>query len=417
MKKRTTILALCLALLLCLPALSFAEFINQKTYGGSHGEYIYEAIALPDGGLLVLANSRSDDGDLTGRKNPSPVYDAWALRTDASGEIVWDIVLGDADTMDEFMSGVALPDGRFALLRKCFTDAQDDNESSELVIVSADGAVELTAALPARTLSLATDGESIYGTGWRATDSAPGSEFDFDYTSFVVRVDLTGAIQWEKDLEVPEVTRLQLEHIVPVEGGVIAAGRGYTEDRTALGMLVKMSGAGDTLWSRGLEGEDATYLEGLTAMPDGGAAAFGRRSFKKEGDDWYSGKGFATRVDAEGKTLWAKTFLRDDETEMKGIVPALDGEGVVIVSETNTSGDRQWPLLDNCWFLRLDGTGEIVEEAFISDIGADPTYLSGLLRGPDGRLIVYGAALKGDTLGYEDIFTAEVSLPAIAEMP
>ena len=60
----------------------------QKTYGGNRSDEPVSAVETDDGGYLVTGRSSSaESGDRTVSRNGLP--DAWVLKLDATGAIVW----------------------------------------------------------------------------------------------------------------------------------------------------------------------------------------------------------------------------------------------------------------------------------------------------------------------------------------
>ena len=63
----------------------------QKTLGGSMTDLGGYVQLTDDGGYVVAGHSNSSDGDLTGNRNS---FDAWVVRLDAAGNIVWQNTYG-----------------------------------------------------------------------------------------------------------------------------------------------------------------------------------------------------------------------------------------------------------------------------------------------------------------------------------
>ncbi len=63
----------------------------QKTLGGSMSDLGSYVQLTDDGGYIVGGHSNSSDGDLTGNRNS---FDAWVVRLDAEGNIVWQNTYG-----------------------------------------------------------------------------------------------------------------------------------------------------------------------------------------------------------------------------------------------------------------------------------------------------------------------------------
>ena len=58
----------------------------QRSYGGSANDAFWDVKQLSDGGLVIAGSSASSNGDLTGNNGSD---DAWVLRTDYKGDLIW----------------------------------------------------------------------------------------------------------------------------------------------------------------------------------------------------------------------------------------------------------------------------------------------------------------------------------------
>ncbi|HEY8403465.1 MAG TPA: hypothetical protein VIK71_02540 [Flavobacteriales bacterium] len=67
------------------------ELIHQKNLGGALEETPKTLHALEDGTLLMTATTLSQNGDITAN---SGSYDAWTVKLDAEGEILWQVCSG-----------------------------------------------------------------------------------------------------------------------------------------------------------------------------------------------------------------------------------------------------------------------------------------------------------------------------------
>ncbi len=81
------------------------ELLWEKTFGGAKPDYAHSIIALADGGFVVAGDTHSKG---TGE------YDAWILRLDETGELLWEKTFGGTEH-DEAHSIIALSDGGFAV--------------------------------------------------------------------------------------------------------------------------------------------------------------------------------------------------------------------------------------------------------------------------------------------------------------
>ncbi|MBK6609772.1 MAG: gliding motility-associated C-terminal domain-containing protein [Sphingobacteriales bacterium] len=72
------------------------QMLWQKTYGGSSGEAASYVCADTDGGILVVGNTSSTDGDVRNKFDNSA--DIWVLKLDTEGNIVWQKTLGGSNS-------------------------------------------------------------------------------------------------------------------------------------------------------------------------------------------------------------------------------------------------------------------------------------------------------------------------------
>src|SRR5687768_15229322 len=68
-----------------------AQIVWNKTFGGSLDETIASAVATPDGGLIVIGYTDSDDGDIIKLHASTEIL---LTRFDANGNIVWTKTIG-----------------------------------------------------------------------------------------------------------------------------------------------------------------------------------------------------------------------------------------------------------------------------------------------------------------------------------
>ena len=65
----------------------------DRTYGGDQADYFASLIQTNDGGYLLGGNTESDSGDNV-TTAPRGLEDAWFIKTDSLGNIIWDLRLG-----------------------------------------------------------------------------------------------------------------------------------------------------------------------------------------------------------------------------------------------------------------------------------------------------------------------------------
>ena len=81
-----------------LQAQTVPAILWSKSLGGSVRESGYSIIPTGDGGTLSAANSNSVDGDVTGVHGTSGWFDFWLIKQDSLGNIQWTKAIGGTST-------------------------------------------------------------------------------------------------------------------------------------------------------------------------------------------------------------------------------------------------------------------------------------------------------------------------------
>lgn len=126
-----------------------------KSYGGTSMEYANSIISTKDGGYIIAGSTISNDGDVEGNHGPS--FDAWILKIDANGNMLW---------------------------QKCYGGS--GNEEAFSILQSKDGGYVFAG------YASSMDGDLTIGhTGFGGT---------LTQDLWVVKINDTGALEWQKDL-------------------------------------------------------------------------------------------------------------------------------------------------------------------------------------------------------------------------
>ncbi len=99
------------------------EPLWQNCFGGSNYELGYGLIATRDGGLALIGGSRSSDGQVLGKRKKAG-WDAWLVKMSATGRLEWQKPFGGAG-YDVGYSVVEAPDGGLAVLGETFSKDGD----------------------------------------------------------------------------------------------------------------------------------------------------------------------------------------------------------------------------------------------------------------------------------------------------
>ena len=69
----------------------------EKSYGGSYSEFPQAIRVTKDGGYIFIAQSYSNDGDVTGHHGSTQTTDYWVVKVDSFGTIQWQRSYGGTD--------------------------------------------------------------------------------------------------------------------------------------------------------------------------------------------------------------------------------------------------------------------------------------------------------------------------------
>lgn len=207
----------------------------QRCYGGSGGDGAKSLMPTADGGYIMAGTARSNDGDVSGLHGVNGNGDAWVVKLDVAGNIEWQRCLGGSKP-EEAWAVRQTVDGGYIL-------ACDANSTNG-------------------------DVTNHHGDGpWANTDA------------WVVKLDATGALQWEHALGGSRWDSAK-DVQQTADGGYIMAGFTDSKDGDVTGKqgpqnqwdawVVKLDGAGSLQWQRCLGGTSRELANAVVQTPDGG---------------------------------------------------------------------------------------------------------------------------------------------------
>ncbi|WP_296146975.1 T9SS type A sorting domain-containing protein [uncultured Flavobacterium sp.] len=348
------------------------DLLWEKSYGGKHADYLFDAVATPDYGFLLAGSSLSRK---TGNKTAEPQggLDYWVWKMDEHGELDWQKGFGGPGT---------------DLLQ----------------------AVRLT-----RDAGFLLAGTSDSGEGLQKKDACKGME-DF----WVVKLDAKGGEQWQRTLG--GSGQEQLSAAFPTsDGGYILGGSSSSEKspevkgakdpfgkwEDGFGSLdywaVKLDSKGKVEWQRTIGGEYADQLRSIIQTRDGGYLLAGYSNSPESGNKtekcYGQGDYFIVKLDKEGNTEWQKAYGGDGDDQPYALLESHDGNFVIAGnSNSGTTGNKNSSNKKGTdfWMLKIDASGEILwQETY--DIG-NVDLLTSLVENKDHSLLLGGYA-QSETMG------------------
>ena len=274
------------------------NIVWNRLFGGSGRDQGTSITTTTDGGLLIAGSSSSNDGDVAGNHGST---DAWLLKLDGNGNKQWSKLFGGSS--DEMRPVIAAsPDGGFLLA--CTT-------------------------------------ESING-------DIPGNKGIFDIALF--KVDANGNKQWVKDYGGSR-TDFVNDVAATSDGGFVVTGTTLSNDGDFNGnhssnddmVALKINKDGGTVWVRLLGGTNYDQGWGVAAAADGGVMITGYTTSTDGDMTGIRSRGgedlWLVKIDGNGKIVWEDTYGGVYTEIGYSIVPASDGGFVAGGLVTGNNGD------------------------------------------------------------------------------
>lgn len=176
----------------------------QKCYGGSSYEKAADIRKCPDGGYMLVGFSESNNGDVSGNHGD---FDAWVVKTDASGNLQWQRSLGGSG-YDAANGVVVLDDGSCVI--GGYTGSTDGDvtgnhgeDDAWLVKLDQNGDLQWSKCLGGSASDVATgveragDNSLIISCYSRSANGDVEANYGFwDY--WLISTDEDGMVQWQQ---------------------------------------------------------------------------------------------------------------------------------------------------------------------------------------------------------------------------
>ena len=299
----------------------------QKMYGGSSNDDAHSISPSADGGFFVAGLTRSTDGDVTGHHGN---VDAWVIKIDAKGNLIWQKALGGSH-FEHARAVQATPDGG------CVVAAITGSDDGDVT--------------------------GFHGAAMLTNDC------------WVVKLDIDGAIEWQKALggSMSEpATSIQITK----DGGYIVAGMTSSSDgdvsgnRNSLdGWVVKLDATGNIVWEKTYGGSGNETVNHIDNTPDGGYVFTGNTGYITDGDLTCNAGSFdifIMKINATGTLEWQKT-LGGSKYENGQSVKALNDGSFIVGGYTDSPdipgfhvADPTYSDDDDYWIIKLSAPFSVI---------------------------------------------------------
>ena len=331
MRKRLFILC---AMMFSLTILTTAQNIFQKILRGTNPDEARCVQQTTDGGYIVTGTTLSFG---TG------YYDIFLIKFNANGDTVWTKTFGGTD-YDDAWSVQQTTDGGYIIAgnTRSFGSGFGD---AYLIKTDVNGDLLWSKAIGGTSTDQAFSVQQTTDGGYIATGySASFNTGDFDV--YLIKTDANGNSVWTKTFGAADTNDYGNSVQQTNDGGYIITG--YTGSFGAGGddvYLIKTDSNGDTLWTKTFGGTNNDKGNSVKQTADGGYIIAGSTYSFSSGIAHV----YLIKADINGDTLWTKIFdgvggigYSIQETTDTGYIIAGIGNQKVYLIKTNSSGDTLW---------------------------------------------------------------------------
>lgn len=356
----------------------------EKTFGGARPDAFAAVISRrSDLATIAVGHTMSQS---SGRS------DAWVVAIDDDGEIIWQTSMGGSRD-DRATAVYDLPDGSLILVGN--TASEDGGRLAGLVAkVAQNGSVLWRRAITGDSdislydvISLAGGRMLIAGTTGKA--------------GYIAELDGDGDMVWEKRIseQGPDIIRALAQ--LP-NGDIMTVGE-RTEMFESDAWALRLSPAGEPLWSKSYGAGGRDVFHDVTVLNDGTAIAVGS-TFSEVALE----QGWLVKISSEAGRGWEKTFGGAGVDSLLGVT-LLNDQSLILVGRTDAGKEAA----ANSWVLRVTDQGGLVKARALGDEYADG--LAAIAARSDGSFSAVGF-VQSDYDAPKDAYLALLGMPVSQQM-
>jgi hypothetical protein len=392
------------------------DFEWQKTFGGTGFDLLQSIKSTRDGGFILAGTSSSGNGFQKG-EDCKGITDFWVIKLTAAGVQQWQRTLGGSGS-DELLCAFQTKDGGYILGGSSSSDPPSLSNTAPMGKM------------------LATTKADLYSKSEK-------SRGNMDY--WVVKLNKDGDIQWQKTYGGEYVDLLRgLEQTS--DNGYILAGYSNspisgdkTDNEKGLGdyWIIKIDDTGEIQWQKtyGADGDDQPYVIHQTS--DEGYILGGNSNSRNpltplggivsNGTDYW-----VLKLDKEGDVLWSRTYdfgktdfltslvINDDKSYLIGGYAATESKQSLLTSLASKVGvNKEKDGINDYIALKIDQKGEELWSKTVGSGGED--ILRKLVETRDGGYIMAGTSNsnsskdKNSNIGANDFWVVKLKDKTKAE--
>jgi hypothetical protein len=289
-----------------------------------------------DSGFIIACISNSTDGDVTGFHS---YMDSWIIKTDKNGNIQWEKCLGGTE-YDEATCVEQTSDGGFIV--GCNTRSNDGDVPLSsfsgwfdywVVKLSSTGNIQWSKRYGGTeedqmySIKQSLDGGYVLAGNSRSTNGDVTGLHGFNYDYWVVKIDSSGNIEWEKCLGGNAVDKAYSISLSS-DSGFVVAGQVNSNNGDVTGFygiidywIVKLDKNGIIVWQKCFGGSKIDIPKSISSTTDGGYIIAGITT-SHDGDvigryDTIHAVSWVVKIDSIGILQWQKCFHGNAESAIQ----------------------------------------------------------------------------------------------------
>ena len=330
--------------------------IWQKTFGGSNDEKAYKIINTSDNGFAIIGFSKSNNGDVTTNEG---FEDIWILKLDVDGNIQWQNSTGFSGS-DQGFSLIQTTDGGYLI----------------------GGILDVTAS----------NGEGNAKS--TATKHAGG-----DY--WAIKLNNSGTIEWRRFFGGSNTDTCN--DVIETSDGYLLVGSSDTIDIDVSNnkggydfWIVKIDKTGNLLWEKSFGGSEIDEARAIANTNDGNFIIVG--DTRSDDQDISINNGGADcwiiKINTRGELRWQKTFGGSSFDVARSIKNTLDGGFIISGSSRSLDNGFTNQGQNDAWLLKISSEGNKEWQQTIG--GSQIDFLYDAVQLNDQSYIAVGESSSND---------------------
>ncbi|MBZ0207139.1 MAG: T9SS type A sorting domain-containing protein, partial [Flavobacteriales bacterium] len=258
----------------------------QRCYGGSSNDGAIAVKLTQDGGYILAATTNSNDGDVSGNHGS---LDFWVIKLDETGNISWQNTYGGSG-YDEAADLKKTDDGGYILMGTTSSTDGDithpaSYEDAWVVKLDPEGNIMWDQTLGGPGDDYGTSIKQTADHGFVLVGFSNGDSFGCEsglFYAYVAKLNESGVLEWELTCMGGTMPDFINDVIQTPDGGYVLAGSTESDDGDisfnhgmADSWLVRLDPQGNVLWQRTLGGSLADAAYGIASTSDGGYVVAG----------------------------------------------------------------------------------------------------------------------------------------------